>query len=278
MRRAAFALYAFCRVADDIVDDEHRDADRAHTAAVVERLRLRLERALAGAPDDPVFRELAWAAAEFDVPPAPLRGLIDGVARDLAVSRYESWPELAAYCAGVASTVGEMCAHVFGIPADAESRQRALAHARTLGVAMQHTNILRDVGEDARRGRCYLPAEDLARFGLDAERVLHDPRVAERAGWAPLMRFEVARARALYDEASRGIPLLARDARPCASACATGYAAILTAIERLDYDTVSTRARVGAGQRLGILWRAWRTAGGPDRPPIPTSSDAIECA
>jgi phytoene synthase len=277
-RRAAFALYAFCRLADDLVDDQDRGADPGAAGAAVERLRERLDRALGGAPDGPVFRELAWATAEFGVPAAPLRGLVDGVARDLAVSRYETWPELASYCAGVASTVGEMCAHVFGIPGDAEVRERALGHARTLGVAMQLTNILRDVGEDARRGRCYLPAEDLARFGLDAEVVVHDPAVATRPGWAPLMRFEVARARALYAEAARGIPLLAADARPCASACATGYAAILTAIERLDYDTVSTRARVGAGERIGILWRAWRSAGRLGSPPRPPSRDAIECA
>src|SRR5690606_1019222 len=107
----------------------------------------------------------------------------------------------------------------------------------TLGVAMQLTNILRDVGEDARRGRCYLPDEDLAMFGLTRDEVLQDPDLASDERWRPFMAFEIGRARALYQAATPGIWLLAPDAQRCASACARGYASILSAIERLDYDT-----------------------------------------
>jgi phytoene synthase len=201
------------------------------------------------------------------------------VSRDLETSAYATWSDLASYCAAVASTVGEMCAHVFGVEGDDEARSRALRHARTLGLAMQLTNILRDVGEDARRGRCYLPAEELERFGLGADQVLTDPAVARRPGWVPFMRFQIARARALYAAAAPGIPMLARDARPCATACAAGYASILTAIERLHYDTLANRARVATPQRLGILWMAWRRPG-QIQPAIgqPPTDDLIEWA
>ena len=176
-RRAAYALYAFCRVADDMVDA----APVAGSASVARQLaefERALEAALAGRPEGPVFRELRRVLDHHEVPPTVLRELLAGVARDLQPVRYETWRELVTYCEGVASTVGEMCTHVFGVPGGPAVRERALRYARTLGVAMQLTNILRDVGEDARRGRCYLPAEDLAAFGLTADDVLRRPDLA----------------------------------------------------------------------------------------------------
>ena len=151
-----------------------------------------------------------------------------------------------------------MCTYVFGVPAGPAMRTHAIRYARTLGTAMQLTNILRDVGEDAQRGRCYLPAEDLARFGLTTEQVLTDRQLARDPRWRPMMQYEVSRARALYDAALPGIALLAPDAQRCAAACATGYAGILTAIEAQEYDTISARARLGRLARVGILWNAWR--------------------
>jgi phytoene synthase len=255
-RRAAFALYAFCRVADDMVD-EGAAGLRDDVPEQLRTFRAQLDAAIGGTPAGPVFRELAAAARAYRVPPAVLHELLDGVARDCAPVRYESWPELADYCGGVASSVGEMCTYVFGVEGDAAVRTRALARARTLGVAMQLTNILRDVGEDARLGRCYLPAEDLRRFGMEAEEVLSgglagDPR------WHAMMRFQIARARALYADAMPGIALLAPDSRRCATACAVGYSGILGAIEEIGYDTFSTRARLGAVARAGVLWTTWR--------------------
>ena len=264
-RRAAFALYAFCRVADDMVDEAAAGL-RDDVADRLNEYRLQLGAALAGAPGGPVFRELAHAARAYQVPSAVLHELLDGVARDCAPVRYESWPELSAYCAGVASSVGEMCTYVFGVEGDVTVRTRALGHARTLGVAMQLTNILRDVGEDARIGRCYLPAEDLARFGLTAEEVLAGG-LARDARWQAMMRFQIARARALYGEALPGIALLAADSRRCATACAVGYSGILGAIEEIDYDTFTTRARLGAVARAGVLWTTWRST--------PSSAPAI---
>jgi phytoene synthase len=160
-----------------------------------------------------------------------------------------------------------MCTYVFGVAGDDRVRHRALAHARTLGVAMQLTNILRDVGEDARNGRCYLPDDDLARFDLRRADVLAgvpagDPR------WRGLMRYEIDRARSLYECAMPGIGLLAPDARRCAAACATGYAGILRVIEENGYDTFNARARLGARARAAVLWSAWRT-------PLATTGDRV---
>ncbi|HEY0929324.1 MAG TPA: phytoene/squalene synthase family protein [Gemmatimonas sp.] len=261
-RRAANALYAFCRLADDLVDQQ--------TARSPEELRRdlalyreRLDLALGGAADSAVLRELMRVVHTYAVPSHPLYELLDGVARDLVSQRYERWADVSRYCEGVASSVGEMCTYVFGVPgasrdAGDERFATAIRHARTLGRAMQLTNILRDVGEDARRGRCYLPAEELAQFGLTVDAVLHDPTIVRHAGWVPHMQFQIARARQLYAESAPGISMLAADAQRCAIACARGYAGILGAIESQGYDTVSRRARMNTPARLRLLWQAWR--------------------
>ncbi len=256
-RSAAFALYAFCRVADDLVDTGNRGEAR-DVSAQLAAYRTQLDEALAGRPSGPVFRELLRAAQRYEVPVGVLHELLDGVARDCAPTHYGTWSELSRYCEGVASSVGEMCTYVFGVTGDGSVRTRALTHARTLGVAMQLTNILRDVGEDARIGRCYLPDEDLARFGLSRLEVLAGEATADDR-WKALMRFEISRARALYEQAMPGIGLLAPDARRCAAACAIGYAGILRAIEINDFDTFTMRARVGTLSRASVLWSAWRT-------------------
>ncbi len=256
-RRAAYALYAFCRIADDLVDQ----ADAGNTMELAQQLdayRSQLHAALDGRPTGPVFREIAWLAGRFELSPAPLFELLDGVGRDIVITDYETWGDLERYCQGVASSVGEMCTYVFGVPAGPAMRDHAIQYARILGTAMQLTNILRDVGEDAQRGRCYLPADDLARFGLSTDEVLTDRHLARDPRWRPMMAYEVSRARALYAAALPGIALLAPDAQRCAAACATGYAGILSAIEAQGYDTISARARLGKFARVGILWNAWR--------------------
>lgn len=256
-RRAAYALYAFCRVADDMVDRavETHDPD---IAARLAGYRRQLDAALAGRAEGPVFRELERVVREYRVPPAVLHELLDGIERDLVGVRYRTWAELALYCEGVASSVGEMCTHVFGVPAGERARDGAILHARTLGVAMQLTNILRDVGEDAARGRCYLPEEDLALFDLAPADVLERRITARDERWRELMAFETRRARALYAAAIPGIALLAPDARGCAAACARGYAAILDVLERIGWDSLTTRATVGGLGRLAVLFAAWR--------------------
>ncbi len=262
-RRAAFALYAFCRVADDIVDRADRarcdgtDAAPDVIAALAAHER-KLHDTMAGTPSDPVFCELDRVMRVFGVPEAVLRELLDGVAMDLRPVRYETWADLSAYCEGVASSVGEMCTYVFGVQGDADVRTVALRYARTLGLAMQLTNILRDVGEDARRGRCYLPAQDLAAVGLTTDDILSGNLVATDPRWQRLMTQQIARARALYDAAMPGIPLLSPDAQRCAWACAIGYSGILGAIERIGADSLTQRARLGSTSRMQVLWSVWR--------------------
>ena len=277
-RRAAFALYAFCRLADDIVDVRGHEADSSEVVALLSDYRRQLELALDGRASGPVLSEVLWAARRFQVPSDLLVELVEGVARDCAPVRYVTWRELSAYCEGVASSVGEMCTYVFGVVGDQEACRHARRRARTLGIAMQLTNILRDVGEDARIGRCYLPDEDLAQFGLTRDRVLAG-HLRGDARWRALMIFEVARARALYADAMPGISLLSPDSRRCAAACAMGYAGILGAIEALDYDTFSSRARLGAVARAGVLWTAWRTPLGTtpssEPPRTPTRGELV---
>ena len=261
-RRAAYALYAFCRIADDLVDRATPGMESQLEGQLLEYER-QLGAALAGRPAGPVFREIAWVAREYDVPPEPLYELLHGVARDLRPSTYDTWRELETYCEGVASSVGEMCTHVFGVPGGQEARVRAVRYARTLGVAMQLTNILRDIGEDVHRGRCYLPEEDLAMFGLSRREILRNPALPRDERWRPMMAFEVGRARALYEAAMPGIALLSHDAHRCARACATGYAGILGAIEAQGYDTITSRARLGRVARMNVLWEAWRFRAAP---------------
>jgi phytoene synthase len=300
-RRAAYALYAFCRVADDLVDRAQGRYGRAPSPAEVARQLGEYERALdltlaagpgggrcspaarlprAAAPHAPVFRELRDVLDATASPSPCSASCSPGSPATSRPPRYATWPDLVRYCEGVASSVGEMCTYVFGVtdapgagpgrarPAAGpaltpegrarEARARALRYARTLGVAMQLTNILRDVGEDARRGRCYLPDDALAGFGLSSAEVLTNQALGADERWRPFMAYMVGRARALYEAAAPGIPLLAPDARRCAAACATGYAGILGAIERAGYDTVTRRAHLGTARRAAVLWQAWR--------------------
>jgi phytoene synthase len=256
-RRGTYALYAFCRLADDAVDRAGpggRDAVRATLTS----LRHQLDAALLGAPSGPVMVETAWAIRRFGIPLAPVDELVDGVARDLDPTDYRDWPSLAAYCEGVASSVGELCTHVFGVVGGDGARARAIGFARTLGVAMQLTNILRDIGEDAANGRCYLPDDALASVGLTREQVTARDVDVRSPSWKAMMRSFVTQARSLYRESLPGIDMLAPDARRCAQACAVGYAAILEAIEEADYDTVTTRAHIGFRRKTKLMLSLYR--------------------
>ena len=254
-RRGVFAIYAACRTADDIVDV--KGADRPDLA--LQQFQDSAFRGLQHRSENPILRELARAWHRFDVPDETLHELFGALRMDLHHPGNETWPELESYCKAVAGSVGAMCCAVFGVADDVSRRRsQALACARTLGVAMQLTNILRDVGEDARRGRCYLPTGELAQFGLTRSDVLSASVRNERKAWRALMRFQVERARALYREAMPGITLLQRDAQRCAAACASGYARILDAIEDADFDTFSRRVTTSRLTLLGVAWRSWR--------------------
>jgi 15-cis-phytoene synthase len=272
-RRGVYAVYAFCRTADDIVD---RATDPRGAATALSRLREyrnAFNAAMHQPPRDEVLRELVRAMARFEIPRAPFETLLAGVERDLSSARYATWNDLQRYCRGVASSVGEMCTAVFGTTGGWDERERALGHARTLGLAMQLTNILRDVGEDAGRGRVYLPEEDLRRFSLSREQVLDGTAVRAATSWRALMRFQIARARELYRAAAPGIALLQSDAQRCALACASGYAEILAAIEAIEFDSFSRRAVVRRTELLRVLVRVW-TRRLPELPPVPLPPDA----
>jgi len=255
-RRGAYAIYATCRTADDIVDARGFSVDDGATA--LRRLRDAAFRALDERASDPILRELSRAVEEFHVPPEALAELFEGLERDFGGLELQDWDDLRVYCEGVAGSVGEMCCAVFGVAGDPGGRRSAAIHcARTLGVAMQLTNILRDIGEDAARGRCYLPTEELARFGIDRARVMARTAHLEKDAWQALMSFQVARARNLYRLALPGIALLHRDSQRCALACAAGYAKILDVIERSGFDTVTRRVSASRLTLLGVAWRSW---------------------
>jgi phytoene synthase len=245
-RWASRALYAFCRVTDDIVDRPSGDVD----ARLQSWQRCVLEPRLAC--DDPVA--IAWndTRIRYSIPARYAEQLIDGVARDMHQVRYQTFDELVTYCYGVASTVGLMSMHIIGF-----SSPQAIPYAIKLGVALQLTNILRDVAEDWRAGRVYLPQDDLAAFTL-SESDLADQRVDDR--WRAFMQFQIERTRQLYAEAWPGLALLHSSGRLAIAAAADLYRKILDDIESHDYNVFHRRAYVSASAkllRLPLLW--WQT-------------------
>jgi 15-cis-phytoene synthase len=257
-RRAARALYAFCRITDNLVD--HAGAD-AQAGDIRVRLaawrRVSLEAHPTPGESSMALVALAWAdaRARYNIPVGYAEQLIDGVARDLTKKRYNTFDELAAYSYGVASTVGLMAMHIIGF-----AGEEALPYAVKLGVALQMTNILRDVAEDWRVGRVYLPADELASFGL-ADDDLNAGSLDIR--WRAFMKFQIDRNRRLYEEAIPGIALLNAEGRFAIGAAAELYRAILQDIEQHDYDVFTRRSHVptlGKVSRLpGIWWRSRQT-------------------
>jgi phytoene synthase len=250
-RRAVRALYAFCRVTDDLVDRAEGNAGRI----ALEEWRRRL---IGQTPPGDDLVAVAWSDARqrHRVPWRYAEQLIDGVARDLEQTRYQTFDDLAAYSYGVASTVGLMSMHIIGYQGP-----EAIPYAIKLGVALQMTNILRDVAEDWQRGRIYLPQEDMEHFGV-TEADIAEGRVT--AAWRQLMAFQIERTRRLYDEAAPGIYLLDRDGRFAIAAAADLYRGILTDIERHEYDVFGRRAFVtiwGKLRMLPAIW--WKSRRGP---------------
>lgn len=253
VRDPALALYAFCRQADDAVDDV------ADKAAAVDRLRARLAAVYAGRPHDmPADRAFARVVDRFAMPRALPDALIDGFAWDAEGRRCATLSDLRAYSARVASSVGAMMCVLM----DVRDRD-ALARACDLGVAMQLTNIARDVGEDARAGRLYLPLDWLAEAGVDAERLMAAPAPSAELG--RVTRRLLGEARRLYERSEAGVAMLPRAARPGILAARHCYAGIGGSIARAGFDSVSARATTTGGQKLFWLGRSvgqaiWVTA------------------
>jgi phytoene synthase len=236
-RQAIRALYAFCRTVDDIVDA----CAECDNLTDLEAWRQIIRSALAP-EQDPVATAWVDTLTRFHIPRHYALQLIDGVARDLAVTRYATFDDLSTYCYGVASTVGLMSMHIVGF----RSRD-ALPYAIKLGVALQMTNILRDVGEDFRKGRVYLPQDELQGFGV-YEADLANGRPTNR--WCEFMRFQIDRTRRLYAEASPGIRLLDPDGQLAIEAASGLYRGILDTIEKNGYDVFSRRASLSAWEKL----------------------------
>ena len=245
-RRAITALYAFCREVDDVVDDT---SDVGVARIKLAWWRGQVAAIFSGTPRHPVAQALRPVVAEFALKEAQLQAVIDGMAMDLEQQRYLDFAVLERYCDLVAGGVGLMSAEIFGY-SDPATR----AYARDLGIAFQLTNIIRDVGEDARRGRIYLPQDELDRFGVSAADILgarHTP------GFVALMRFQVARARATYDTALSALPAADRRAQRPGLIMAATYRALLGAIERNDFRVLDRRVALSP---LRKAWIAWTTS------------------
>ena len=244
-RASMCAIYAFMRYSDDISDAEGSDR-----AARMRGWRAALDRALDGnCGDSPILPAFRDAVHRHGIPREYFHLLIDGAEMDLTPRRYETFAQTYDYCYHVASVVGLVCIHVFGFR-DPE----ALKLAEENGIAFQLTNILRDLQEDARMGRVYLPQEDLQRFGYteaELEAGVRDERFRR------LMEFQVERARGYYDRAEPLLGLIEPDSRPCLQAMRRIYGGILDRIVEQGYDVFSRRAAVPTWRKLVIAGEAW---------------------
>jgi phytoene synthase len=244
-RRALHAVYAFCRFIDDIADDE----SIREPAQLLKRWREELDRVYAGAPTRALSRALADSARRFNIPRDLFEEIINGVEMDLSRKRYQTWEELRPYCYRVASALGLICIEIFGY-----RNPSAKLYAENLGLALQLTNILRDVREDAERGRIYLPLDDLARFNVSEGEIL---RGVYSPNFVRLMDFEARRARELYALAQSELAAEDRATLLTAEAMRLIYAALLGQIIKSNYRVLDRRHSLSAPHKLYLVGRAW---------------------
>lgn len=255
-REAIIAVWDFCRAVDDAVD-ERAEQDVAGARAAIAEWRLELDRCFAGTPVTPTGRALEPWIRQFALARQPFADLIDGVEMDLDHRRYQTFDDLYEYCWRVASTVGLICIQVFGVPPE-EARDYAV----NLGVALQLTNILRDVQADLTHGRLYLPLEDLATFSC-SEADLAAGRLSAQV--RKLLAFEAERARAFYQKARRARPAGRERELVAAEIMASVYRDLLARIERRGYDVFSGRVRVTRRRQAQLAIGVWlRTRLGRD--------------
>lgn len=245
-RRAITALYAFCREVDDVVDECN---DPQIAAAKLAWWRLEAARIHDGTPEHPVGLALQSAAHEFRLPQEQLLEIIDGMEMDLQQSRYLDFKGLQLYCYRVAAVVGLLAAEIFGY-----QDRATLKYAHDLGIAFQLTNIIRDVGEDARRGRIYLPQEDLDRFGITASRLL---RADGGDRFAEMMQFQYERAAATYERAYALLPATDRKAQRPGLAMAAIYRTLLDEIRRDGFRVLQHRVALTPIRKLWIAWKTY---------------------
>jgi phytoene synthase len=246
-RRAAItALYAFCREVDDVVDES---TDPSLAARTLDWWREEIDRLYQGAPTHPVTLALAPHLEAFDITRPRLLEIIAGMEMDLQQSRYLDFAGLAHYCHHVAGVVGLLSSNIFGA-----KDPRSALYAEKLGLAVQLINIIRDVGEDARMGRIYLPLDELKRFNVPAADLLNARMSPE---FIELMRFQAARAKTIYDEALALLPEV--DRRPQRTGLIMGaiYRTLLVEIERSNFAVLDQRIALTPLRKLWIAWRTW---------------------
>ena len=251
-RRAITAFYALCRELDDSVDD---CGDPAVAAARLAWWRDEIGRFAAGRPEHPATRALFDAAPGLAGKEALLLDIVAGMEMDLSPARYRDFDELRTYCHRVAGVVGEVAATIFAHPAPLDAATRDYAH--TLGLAFQLTNIVRDIGEDARRGRIYLPQDELERYGVTTQDLTNG---RDSEGFRQLMEFQARRAFTLYDAALARLPRAARRAQRPGLAMAAIYRALLREIQRDRFPVLRARVSLTPLRKLWLASRAWLAA------------------
>ena len=252
-RRAAItAFYAFCREVDDVVDET---SDSGVAAAKLAWWRQEVQAAFAGRPSHPVTKALMPLAADYGIEPGHLLAVIEGCQIDLQQTRFLDYPALQRYCHLVAGVVGEVAANIFGC-----TEAGTLQYAHRLGLAMQLTNIIRDVGDDARRGRIYLPVAELQQFGVKAQEILkRDAPWGYSDRFDALMRFQAERAHRLYDEAFALLPEVDRRTQKPGLMMAHIYRTLLREIEADGFRVLHQRTSLTPLRKLWIAWRThWR--------------------
>ena len=245
-RKAIYAAYAFCRVADDIADDEDMAVDRA---AALSTLREALLGSYEGNARGAVFSALSDAAQRYSIPEKYFDDVIKGVEMDLHKSRYATFEELREYCYYVASAVGLICIEIFEY-----TDPKAIEHAIDLGIAMQLTNIMRDVAEDAANGRIYLPKEDMDRFGYTEEELMAG---VNNQSFRSLMAFEAARARDYFERGRMLYPLLDRRSRACPKTLESVYSRLLDRMEAEDFPVFEKRVSISRASKIALMARLW---------------------
>ena len=249
-RYAIFATYAFARGCDDIVDDDQEPEEKARRLG---EYRHELEQCLNGSPAGPVFLALGDTISRYHIPAEYFRQLIDGVEMDLTVRRFRTFDELRRYCYGVASTVGLICIEIFGYR-DGEQARR---HAEDLGIALQLTNILRDIREDAQRDRIYIPQDELERFGCAEADIFGS---VANGPFQQLLQFQVERARDYFARGRKLLPLLPRRSRACAAVLQGIYSQMLARIESRPSDVLRGRVSLSGRQKLALAgWELVRS-------------------
>ena len=248
-RRAITALYAFCREVDDVVDES---LDPQLAATRLAWWRAEVANLFAGNPQHPVTKALFPFMEKYSLSRENLGEIIDGMEMDLTQTRYLDWAGLERYCYRVAGVVGLLAAGIFGY-----RDPRTLEYAKNLGIAFQLTNIIRDVGEDARKNRIYLPMDDLKKFGVPAADILS---ANETEDFRKLLAFEVSRATQFYEKAFQCLPQVDRRAQRPGLIMAAIYRALLDEIQRGGFHVLKTKTSLTPLRKFWIAWKTWITA------------------